>query len=125
MPSLAEGAPEYAEKVKEYCAKHGLQELPWGHIVVHGHMVATSTVRERREHAAHETGLSPESRKLLDEGLRQVALSGVSVVPDLDELDHPSVGEPVPGSQVDQTAPAVGVQATDAGGVVAPLVVPT
>lgn len=121
MPSLIEEDPEYPKKVAEYCAKHGLKELPWGFIVAHGHMVATTSVAQRREHAAHEASLSPESKRMLEEGLRS-ALAGELVVPKLDEPDPAKRVESVTGEQVSNGAAAVGVQAANAGAVVPAIV---
>lgn len=110
MPSLTEEDPEYPEKVKAYCEKHGLKELPWGFIVAHGHLVAVTSTRQRREHAAEVSA----------------ALVGELVVPDADELDQPSLlVEPVTGGQVADGAAAVGVEPANGGGVSPPLVVAT
>lgn len=48
MPSLTEEAPEYPLKVAAYIKKWHLDRLPWGFIVAHGHMVATTSTEQRQ-----------------------------------------------------------------------------
>lgn len=48
MPSLTEEAPDYQQKVAAYLKKWHLDRLPWGFIVAHGHMVATTSTEERQ-----------------------------------------------------------------------------
>ena len=103
MPTLAEEDPEYPSKVAEYCAQHGLKELPWGFILAKGHLVAITSSGQRREHSA--------------------ALAGVLVVVESDEGDLPTAVEPVPASHPGEGATAVGMEAADGGGVAAPVVV--
>jgi hypothetical protein len=49
MSSLTEEDPEYPTKVKAFLEKRHLRRLPWGFIVAHNTMVATTTTDQRRE----------------------------------------------------------------------------
>ena len=51
MPTLVEEDPEYGTKVTNYLKKHGLERLPWGFIVAHGHLVANTSTEQRRHRA--------------------------------------------------------------------------
>jgi hypothetical protein len=75
MPSLTEELPEYPEKVQEFLKKRGYRRLPYGFIVAHGSMVATTTTEQRRERCylgetairiLAEIGVSEADLKILD-----------------------------------------------------------
>ncbi len=96
MPTLTEEDPEYPAKVKVYCEKNGLKELPWGYIVAHGHLVAVSTFRER---SAHALGVVLVVKPPVDRA---------------DPVDAPAL-EPVAGQDAGDGAAAAGVKPADAG----------
>ncbi len=54
MPSLTEEDPEYAAVVVDYLARSGRRRIPWGAIVVAGHLTTTRSTREI--HARQEVG---------------------------------------------------------------------
>lgn len=113
MPSLTEEDPEYPEKVKAFLEKRHLRRLPWGFIVAHGQMVATTGTEERRERGyVGETAI----RLLRILGITEVNLGALDSMADAltdKELLDMTYLQPqvVPEIKLVPSAPAVGAPA--------------
>jgi len=101
--TLAEEAPDYAERASAYLTKVGRRRLPWGAILVHNHLTYTTSASERAARAdLGETaiqllaalGVTAAQLEALD--AMAAGASGLELVAKLAELQSVAVAAPVP-----------------------------